>query len=915
MAKKETPMMQQYNQIKSQHADKILFFRMGDFYEMFGDDAVTAAKVLQIQLTARNKTQPNPIPMCGIPFHAYEQYLNKLTLAGYKVALCEQVEDVSQAKGLVRREVVRVVTPGTTTSPELLDANSNCYVSAIALDLKKKQVGIAFCDLSTGEFEVDQVSIELNFSRVLELLYLYRPKEILLAEPKGEKEQTVIKDFIEQVNTILSVSGEHKIEEYLDRYQFDVDSNQRILQQHFSTNSLAGFGIQNLPLSISSAGAVLSYLKSTQNDPLAHISMIRRIKKQDKMILDESTVRNLELFDSSAGGGQKGTIISLIDQTKTPMGARLLRKWMSAPLLRQEEIEERFDAVDDFLKNSRECEAIQQIFSQVGDLERIIARISMPVVGIHDLMKLRKSVEVLPELLKFQKTFGSNKLQKLIGDFDPLTDVYQLLEKELLEEPATHLKNGGYINHEVNEKLDELRDLTKNGKQLIANLEVKERARTKISVLKIKYNRVFGYYIEVSNASKHLVPDDYVRKQTLTNGERYITDELKELEESILTAEDESKALEFQLFETLLVQVQKELLRIKKTAQVLAALDVFGSFAWVAKMNNYTRPTFFAELEKPAVVIKNGRHPVIEAMNFEEPFIPNDLELSASKKFIMLITGPNMGGKSTYMRQVAIIAFLAQIGCYVPAEKAKLTIFDRIFTRVGASDNLTRGQSTFMVEMNEAASILNNATERSLIILDEIGRGTSTFDGISIAWAIAEEIQKVGALTLFATHYHELTLLEQELDGVCNHHVAVKEENENIIFIRKILEGQADKSYGIQVAQLAGLPTSVIQRAKIVLNKLEKAEEKFATLESTNFEELPEEKIEELPKVQSEIQQPTLKNGSNQNHSNLSSDIAEQMSFISSDVEWVNEIRSFDLLRATPLEAMIFLEKLQNKLN
>lgn len=908
MASKETPMMRQFNHIKQQHQDKILFFRMGDFYEMFGEDAVVASKALQIQLTTRNKNQESAMPMCGIPFHACEQYLNKLTSAGHKVAICDQVEDPAQATGLVKREVVRIITPGTIVSPELMEAGDNHYLGAFFPNLKKKWVGLSFCDLSTGEFEVTQVSLEEGIHRVLELLLIYRPKELLIPFSKSEKETQFIKEILQQVELSVSPPNGKSIAEYLDVYQFDYSNCKKALEEHFSTSSLAGFGIDSLKEGVCAAGAILQYLQETQKNALSHINQIRTIKRKDKMLLDESTLRNLEIFESPGSYKSQNSLLGLVDKTETPMGARLLRKWLSAPLLSAQEIQKRHDAVEEFLKQFTLCEEIREVFSDIGDLERNIVRISLPTVSILDLIRLRTSLSHLPRLTPLFQQLSSPLVSSLIEQHQDLKEMHEILESTFQEDPALKPKNGGFIREGIHEKLDELRNLTQNGKQLIANLEAKERQATKINGLKVKYNRVFGYYIEVSNASKHLVPDRYIRKQTLVNAERFITEELKELEESILTAEDESKALEFQLFEEVRQKFEEATPEIQGEAEIISQLDVLSCFAWLATMYNYIRPEMLNQSDSSKIEIVESRHPVIETLNFEEPFIPNDVSLSSDNHFIMLITGPNMGGKSTYMRQVALIAYMAQVGIYVPASQAKLPIFDRIFTRVGASDRLTRGESTFMVEMHEAASILHNATDQSLIILDEIGRGTSTFDGISIAWAIVEHLHKTKAITLFATHYHELTLLGEKLSGVCNYNVSVKEENDNIIFIRKIVAGSADKSYGIQVAKLAGLPPSVINKASEVLEKLEAAEQKFA-----GFEDEP--KIRQASSVHEpepiyhkrNTRSPSLQQESPQVEENL------QMSFIPSEETWVKELLDFDLNHSTPFKAMEFLYELQKK--
>ncbi len=885
---KQTPMMQQFFQIKQQHPDKILFYRMGDFYEMFGDDAVIAAKILQIQLTTRNKNKEDSIPLCGIPVHAYDQYLNKLTGAGYKVAVCEQTEDPAQAKGLVKREVVRIITPGTIVSPDLLDAASNCFLAALCFDSKKSEAGIAFCDLSTGEFEADQLDLKAGTSELMELLYLYKPKEILVPETDERGKTGIQAVFFEQIKTLFSNGDLNTRLELQADFNFELRAAKRSLKDHFHVGTLDGFGIENKPQSIRTAGAILAYLKETQKDALAHINRIKQIQKDQQMILDESTIRNLELFETLNGFEKKNTLVHLLDQCKTAMGSRKLRRWIAAPLIKKEQIEERLAAVQTLVDSGSTLEKMRLVLSQVGDLERIIARISMPSTSVTDLVRLRSGLEPLEKLNDFFKQLQHTSLEKQVTNFDDLKDLYRLLKDQIVDEPSAKVKDGGFIRQGINKKLDKLNNLTKNGKQLIANMEAEEKQKTGINSLKIGFNKVFGYYIEVSNASKHLVPESYIRRQTLVNNERYVTEELKELEEEILSAEEDSKALELKLFNELKLNLQAEISRIQKSAQVIAGVDVLSTFAFNAKLNNYNRPKLDNNPNRRILSIKEGRHPVIESLDFEEPFIPNDVVLDSQSGVIMVITGPNMGGKSTYMRQTALIALMAQIGSFVPAEEAELPVFDRIFTRVGASDNLTRGQSTFMVEMSEAASILNNATKDSFIILDEIGRGTSTFDGISIAWAIIEYLHEVKALTLFATHYHELILLEQQLDGVCNAKVVVHEEDDNMVFLRKIVAGETDKSYGIQVAKLAGLPQNVVNRAKEVIQGLKMAEKKFSDLETGN--------------------QPRNNTVSEHIEDNF------QMSFLPPEEPWLDDIRRFDINKSTPLDALELINYIQKKI-
>lgn len=880
--------MRQFYQIKEQHKDAILLYRMGDFYEMFGNDAVIAANALQIQLTTRNKNKEDAIPMCGVPHHAYEQYLNKLTSAGHKVAICEQTEDPALTQGIVKREVVRIVTPGTVISPDLIAANSNSYVCGISLNPKDQKAGIAFADLSTGEFELSELDVSKSWDALFEVVLLYRPPEILVPQVTKDKERTIYDSICAQLSQITTTQGRKPHIDRVDPYAFDVSNAQRILQEHFSVNNLAGYGIADQVLGIKAAGAVLRYLKDTQKDSLHHIVAIKQICNQDQMLLDEATIRNLELFQNSNGFGDQDTLFAVLDNTKTAMGARMLRRWLSAPLVKKDAIDKRLANVASFITQDNLGRKIRELLVKVGDLERIISRISMPLTNIADVVRLRNSLQPLPYLADLFSQNRDQILSKLFNGFDSLEDLYEMLLSQISESPRLKLNDGGYINTGVDTELDRLKDLMRNGKQLIANMEADQKLKHGINSLKIGYNKVFGYFIEISNTSKHLVPDHYIRKQTLVNCERYITEELKELEESILSAEDESKALELKLFEIIKKKLQSAIKRIQRTASLIAEIDVYSTFAHNANTYNYCKPELDERPNRRIVDIRDSRHPVIELLDFEEPFIPNDVQLDSDKKYILVITGPNMGGKSTYMRQTALISLMAQIGSYVPAKRSRLSVFDRIFTRVGAADNLTKGQSTFMVEMSEAASILNNASSQSLIILDEIGRGTSTFDGISIAWAMIENIHSTGALTLFATHYHELILLEDQLTGVANAKVVVKEENENIVFLRKVVAGKADKSYGIQVARLAGLPQAVVDAAKDVLNKLEAAEEKFKTPEHPH---------------------------TSNNDNDLIKEDNIQLSFMPPEEPWVADIKKFDINRKTPFQAMEFLYKIQKKIS
>jgi len=883
---RQTPMMQQFYRIKQEHPDKILFYRMGDFYEMFGDDAVKAAEVLQIQLTSRNKNKDDSVPLCGIPVHAYEQYLNKLTRAGFKVAVCEQTEDPAAAKGLVKREVVRIVTPGTVIAPDLLEAGQNSFLCSISANFRAKQLGIAFCDLTTGEFEIDELDTRTGCGGLMEMLHQYRPREILMPCPVNESETRFNDEITQQVRQLYGLAAGSPHFEYLEIYQYEYSKNIKQLKDHFAVESLSGFGVDGLENALCAAGAVLTYLKDTQKDALFHINSIRRVPHEDRMLLDESTVRNLELLETAGGGSRKHTLIHLLDNCRTAMGSRRLRRWMLSPLKRLEMIEKRLEQVAAFLDTPTLTDQLRAVLSRIGDLERLIARISMPAIHIGDLVKLRDSLEPLSEFREILKESGREPISRFSQDFDDLRDIWQTLRDHILPEPALKVGSGGYIMPGVDERLDQLKNLMKNGKQLIANMEAEERRKTGISSLKIGYNRVFGYFIDVSNAYRHLVPDHYIRKQTLVNNERYVTESLKELEENILTAEEESIQLEMEILESVKNRLQKSVSRIQKSSRTVSRLDVISTFANNAAIYGYTRPELKDNSQRREMDIREGRHPVIESLSFEEPFIPNDVSLDSERQYVMVITGPNMGGKSTYMRQTALIALMAQMGSFVPARSAVMPVFDRIFTRVGASDNLTRGQSTFMVEMSEAASILNNATGDSLIILDEIGRGTSTFDGISIAWSIIEYIHRLGALTLFATHYHELTLLEEQLQGVRNAKVVVREDESKLIFLRKVITGQTDQSYGIQVARLAGLPVEVVERAEEVVQDLKTAEKKLIEKGDLAVQE-PSEKMVHPANI--------------------------QLSFFPSEPEWISELKSYDINSHSPLETVAFLDRIKKK--
>jgi len=789
---KLTPMMAQYNEIKNNHEDCILMFRLGDFYEMFFEDAKEASKILQITLTARGKGSAEKIPMCGIPFHAVDNYLSKLTKVGKKVALCEQVTK-PDGQGIVEREVVRIVTPGTTFDENILEQKSNNFVAAIVFE--KENFSIAYSDLTTGEFKVTEVSGTKN---LISEITKVNPAELICSEEIMPKIKEILINF-----------------ENLHIFPYNFyEESEKLLKDHFKLSSLQSFGIEGHKLATLSSAMLFSYLKETQKTDLKHIQKISFYEVSDFMPLDGSCIRNLELFYTNMENKKEGSLINVLDETVTSMGGRMLRKWLLNPLLDKKKIESRLNRIDILLNNSMLLRELRDKLSNIYDIERLLSRLSLGSGNARDLIALKESLKIVPEL----KILIKEQLPKISENLLPLNALTNLIDKAILEEAANSLRDGGMIKDGYNSELDDLRSISSEGKTFIKNLQEREIKRTKINSLKVRFNKVFGYYIEVSKTNLNLVPDYYVRKQTLVNAERFITPELKEYEEKVLTAEDKIKELEYELFYQVRMEVIKEIVKIQNIAKAIAALDVLSNLAFIANKNNYCKPEI---IENGEIEIKNGRHPVIEKIRND--FIPNDCKFDNDQNFVLL-TGPNMGGKSTYLRQIALIVLLAQIGSFVPAEAAKISLVDRIFTRVGAADNLSKGESTFMVEMNEASFILNHATEKSLIILDEIGRGTSTYDGVSIAWAIMEFIHdKIKAKTIFATHYHELVALADKLSKASNMSVAVREnEIEGVVFLYKIVDGGVDKSYGIEVAKLAGLPNDIISRSRGVLAELEK---------------------------------------------------------------------------------------------
>ena len=804
-----TPMMQHYIKTKEEYEDCILFYRLGDFYEMFFEDAETVSRELELTLTGKDCGLAERAPMCGVPFHAADNYINRLVEKGYKVAICEQVEDPKLAKGIVKREVIRVVTPGTNLYTQALDETKNNYIMSVAYI--SNRFGIAFADVTTGAFMVTEVEKLRNF---LDELYKFSPAELICNEAFCMSGV----DLEELRNRLhLSVSA-------LDNWYFDDDLCQRTLKDHFHVGTLEGLGLKDYDCATIAAGALLTYLLETQKNSLDHMRKITPYVTDKYMLIDSSTRRNLELTETMREKEKRGSLLWVLDKTKTAMGARMLRSFIEQPLIEEEAINQRLDAVEEINRQEMDREEIREYLGPVYDLERLISRVSYQSANPRDLIAFKTSIGMIPPIRRLLGQFQSEKLKKVYEDMDELQDLYQVLDKAIVEDPPLAMKEGGIIKDGYDQQIDDYRQAKTKGKTWLAELEAEEKEKTGIKNLRIKFNKVFGYYLEVTNSFKDMVPDYYTRKQTLTNAERYITPRLKELEDMILGAEDKLYALEYDRFAEIRNMIAGEVDRIQKTARAIAKLDAYLSMALVASRNQYVRPKINT---RGIIDIKDGRHPVVEKMITNDMFIPNDTYLDNGKNRISVITGPNMAGKSTYMRQTALIVLMAQIGSFVPASKANIGIVDRIFTRVGASDDLASGQSTFMVEMTEVANILRNATAKSLLILDEIGRGTSTFDGLSIAWAVIEHISNpklLGAKTLFATHYHELTELEGKLPGVNNYCIAVKERGDDIVFLRKIVKGGADKSYGIQVAKLAGVPDSVINRAKELVEELVSAD-------------------------------------------------------------------------------------------
>ena len=875
-----SPMMQHYLKTKEEYKDCILFYRLGDFYEMFFDDALVVSKELELTLTGKDCGQAERAPMCGIPFHAAETYLNRLVANGHKVAICEQVEDPKQAKGIVKREVIRIVTPGTNLNTQALDETKNNYLMSIVYLGEK--FGVSIADFSTGDYFVTELS---SGSELIDEINKFVPSEIITNEyfSMSGIDLTAVND---KLGITMST---------LDSWYFDEDTCIKKLLTHFKVGVLDGLGLKDYTAGTIAAGALLLYLYEMQKGSVDHITSIVPYTTGKYMLIDSSSRRNLELVETMREKQKKGSLLWVLDKTKTAMGARALRSMIEQPLINKEDILKRQAGIEECNNRAIDREEIREYLNPVYDLERIMTKISCKSANPRDLIAFRNSLEMLPYIKKLIGTMESDLFAECFANLDDLADIYSLISSAIVEEPPITIREAGIIKEGFSKEADELRRAKTEGKEWLAQLEAREKEATGIKNLKVKYNKVFGYYLEVTNSFKDLVPADWVRKQTLTNAERYTTDELKKLEDVILGAEDKLCSLEYDLFNEVRDSIAAEVRRIKSTARASAEIDVYTALSVVAQQYNYVKP---AINEKGIIDIKNGRHPVVEKMIRNDMFVANNTYLDNAKNRISIITGPNMAGKSTYMRQTALIVLMAQIGSFVPAQEANIGIVDRIFTRVGASDDLASGQSTFMVEMTEVANILRNATPKSLLILDEIGRGTSTFDGLSIAWAVVEYIANtklLGAKTLFATHYHELTELEGTLDGVNNYCIAVKENGDDIVFLRKIIKGGADKSYGIQVAKLAGVPDTVIERAKELVADLSDADISLKARDIAQYSKKQEKLVNSYKKVDDlDVKQMSLFDTVNND------DIIE-------------DIKALDISNMTPIDALNTLYKLQGR--
>ncbi|MCM8783891.1 MAG: DNA mismatch repair protein MutS [Candidatus Omnitrophica bacterium] len=867
MSENFTPMINQYLEIKKDYPDSILLFRLGDFYEMFFEDAKIASRVLNITLTSREAGKNRRVPMCGVPYHAVDNYLSRLLNEGFKAVIVEQVEDPKLAKGIVKREVVRVVTPGTLTTDNLLRSSFNNYI--VALNKKENLFGLAIADISTGEFRITEVDA---IERFLAEIFRLEPKEVLVPHAfKGD--ESFQKSFLSVLPKSIT---------YYEDWLFSYETAYNFLIRHFNVESLLGFGCDGLEVAIGCAGALIKYLEETQKSSPRHINRLSFYSISDYMLLDYATQRNLELVKNLSEGAKENTLFYILDRTLTPMGKRLLSQWLLQPLKDTKVINRRLDAVDEFCKNSSLRHSLREKLEHIQDLERFASRISLKITSPKDLVSLANSLKVVKEIKREISQVNSSILKEIQERLDCIEEVINLIERAIVDEPPHSLREGGIIKGGFNKELDELREVLRGGKSWIADLQKREIQRTGINSLKVGFNKVFGYYIEVTKPNLKFVPSDYIRKQTLVNCERFITPELKEYEAKILNAEEEIDILEYRIFTDILDKLSQFVPKIQEAARNISLLDCFSSLAEVALRNHYNRPEVNDGYE---IYIEEGRHPVIEINLGTNKFVPNDTLLDSEDNRFLIITGPNMAGKSTYIRQVALIVLLAQIGFFVPAKKAKIGVVDRIFTRIGAHDVLAKGLSTFMLEMIETANILNNATDRSLVILDEVGRGTSTLDGLSIAWAICEFIHNyLKARTLFATHYHELTELSLTLKGVKNYNISVKEWEDEVIFLYKLVEGGCDKSFGIHVARLAGVPQEVIRRAKEILSNLE-----INSLGKDSLPKLAKSEIEKLKEKQLDL------------FGNLSPSL-------------IDELKQIDLDKITPLEAMLKLKDLQRRI-
>jgi DNA mismatch repair protein MutS len=817
MSATATPAMRQYLDAKQQHRDAILLFRMGDFYEMFYEDALVAARALELTLTSRSKdANGGGIPMCGVPHHAVDGYIARLVKRGFRVAICDQVEDPRKAKGIVKREVVRVVSPGTLTDANYLDAREPAFIMSIVPTANGRPaggtIGVALLDLSTGEFTAAEYAGSDGLQALVDELAVLRPREIVA--PAADAGRPALPEAVAAAGLpTTSVDG----------WTFDVESARRALIDQLRSGGLEGFGLDGHPAAVAAAGALVHHLRATQKVDLAHVRSVSFRQRADALLIDPTTLKHLEIVEGSEGG-REGSLLHELDRTITSIGSRLLRAWLLRPLVTLEPIRDRLDAVEELAFHTTERGKFREAIKSVQDLERLVARAALGTAGPRDLVGLKASLAAVPRVRAVLAELQAPLIRTILTALDDLVDIRELIDATLIDEPPALVRDGGFARDGVDRELDELRAISRSGKQIIAEMEERERGRTGIHSLKIRYNRVFGYYIEVSKSNLHAVPPDYHRKQTIAGGERFITPALKEYEERVLGADERTLEREIEIFDALRGAIAAESPRIQATSRALASLDVLAALAENAAVNNYTKPHVH---DGDEMIVCDARHPVVERRLSGDAFVPNDIVLNGSAQQLVILTGPNMGGKSTYLRQTALLCVMAQAGSFVPAREAKLPMVDRIFARVGASDNIARGHSTFMVEMQETANILNCATSRSLVVLDEIGRGTATFDGLSIAWAVAEFLAtnpKVRPKTLFATHYHELTDLADATPGVVNFHVAAREWKDDIIFLRKIVPGRSDRSYGIQVARLAGLPRPVIERAGEILAALERDE-------------------------------------------------------------------------------------------